>query len=181
MSGSELELAPLRSWDDFLANSARFQIPNYREPERWTNRVMQNLLYYQSNYFVSAVIIFTVVGITHPQKFLCGMAALAALFAVFYYVSNQKAMASRFRRDHPLLSLTIIFSGGYFIMLQLGSVMVFVFGICLPLLVVLIHASLRLRNIRNKLTNRIESAGLRRSPMGLFLDELGLESDKFVM
>ena len=62
MAGAELELAPLRSLDDFLSNSARFQIPNYREPERWTNRVVQNLLYYQTNYFVSAVLIFTLVG-----------------------------------------------------------------------------------------------------------------------
>ena len=46
---------------------------------------------------------------------------------------------------------------------------------------VLLHASLRLRNMRNKLSNRMESAGLRRTPMGLFLDELGMESDKFVM
>ena len=62
MAGAELELAPLRSLDDFLSNSARFQIPNYREPERWTNRVVQNLLYYQTNYLVSAVLIFTLVG-----------------------------------------------------------------------------------------------------------------------
>ena len=70
----------------------------------------------------------------HPQKFLCGMAALAALFAIFYYVTNQKAMASRFRRDHPVLSLTVILTGGYFVMKMLGSVLVFLFGICLPLL-----------------------------------------------
>ena len=56
------------------------------------------------------------------------------LFAIFYYITNQKAIASRFRRDHPLLSLTVIFTGGYFIMLMLGSVLVFLFGICLPLL-----------------------------------------------
>ena len=70
----------------------------------------------------------------HPQKFLCGLAALAVLFGVFYYITNQKAMASRFRRDHPVLSLTIIFAGGYFITKMLGSVLVFLFGICLPLL-----------------------------------------------
>ena len=46
---------------------------------------------------------------------------------------------------------------------------------------VLLHASLRLRNIRNKITNRMESVGLRRTLMGLFLDELGMESDKFTM
>ena len=69
----------------------------------------------------------------HPQKFLCGLAALAALFAIFYYVTNRKAATSRFRRDHPLLSLTIILTGGYFIMAMLGSVLVFLLGICLPL------------------------------------------------
>ena len=62
MAGMELEVAPLRSLDDFLANSARFQLPNYREPERWNNRIMQNLLYYQTNYFITAVLIFTLVG-----------------------------------------------------------------------------------------------------------------------
>ena len=57
-----VELAPLRPFDDFLLQSARFQIPNVKEPDRWANRVVSNLLYYQTNYFLAALIIFLLVG-----------------------------------------------------------------------------------------------------------------------
>lgn len=39
------------------------------------------------------------------------------------------------------------------------------------------HASFRLRNMKNKLENRIEGAGLRRSPMGILLESLGQQED----
>jgi len=171
----------MRSLDDFLVGSARFQIPNLRDLDRWSNRMVQNLLYYQTNYMLTAMLIFLVIGMLHPHKFLCGMAALAVMLAIFYYITNKKAMASQFKRDHPLLSVTLILSGGYFIVYMLGSVMVFMFGICLPLLAVLVHASLRLRNIKNKLTNKVEAIGLKKTPMGFFLDQLGMESDKFLL
>ena len=58
----DVEIAPLKSMDDFLLNSARFQIPNFKDPDKWTNRVIQNLLYYQTNYFLLAVVIFLFVG-----------------------------------------------------------------------------------------------------------------------
>lgn len=35
-----------------------------------------------------------------------------------------------------------------------------------------IHASLRLRNLKNKLENKIEGIGLKRTPMGIVLDAL---------
>ena len=58
----DIEIAPMRSMDDFLLNSARFQIPNFKDPDKWSNRVIQNLMYYQTNYFLLAVIIFLIVG-----------------------------------------------------------------------------------------------------------------------
>ena len=33
-------------------------MPDTSDPGRWTNRVVNNLLYYQTNYFVSALIVF---------------------------------------------------------------------------------------------------------------------------
>ncbi len=57
-----VEFAPLRSLDDFVLGSARFQVPSFKDPERVVNRIINNLLYYQSNYFLSAVVIFLVVG-----------------------------------------------------------------------------------------------------------------------
>ena len=43
--------------------------------------------------------------------------------------------------------------------------------------VVLIHASLRMRNVRNKITNRMEHVGLKRTPMGIILEGLGQEQE----
>jgi len=41
----------------------------------------------------------------------------------------------------------------------------------------LIHASLRLRNIKNKISGKIEFVGIKRTPMGLLLESLGNEQE----
>lgn len=38
--------------------------------------------------------------------------------------------------------------------------------------VMFIHASLRLRNLKNKVENKMEGIGLKRTPMGIVLDAL---------
>lgn len=43
--------------------------------------------------------------------------------------------------------------------------------------VVLVHASMRLRNLKNKLENKLERIGLKRTPMGLLLEALGQEQE----
>ena len=57
-----LEIAPLRSLDDFILESARFQMPNFQDLDKWGHRVYNNLIYYQSNYFLMALGLFTLVG-----------------------------------------------------------------------------------------------------------------------
>ena len=57
-----VELAPLRTFDDFVLGSARFQVPNFKDPEKIINRIINNLLYYQTNYFLAAIIVFLLVG-----------------------------------------------------------------------------------------------------------------------
>lgn len=173
--GSEVELAPLRSIEDFLLQSARFQIPNHKEPERWINRVNNNLLYYQTNYFVMIFLVFLVVGMMHPLQFLYGFTAICVAFGIFVYVTNNKQTTWKFKKDHPLVSVCIIIASGYFVVTLLGSVFVFLVGIALPLLLVFLHASMRLRNVKNKIANKMEMIGLRKTPMGLFLDALGQE------
>lgn len=59
---SAFEVAPLRSLDDFLLESARFQVPNVGDLEKWGKRVYSNLIYYQSNYFLLALVLFALVG-----------------------------------------------------------------------------------------------------------------------
>ncbi|XP_054714203.1 PRA1 family protein 3-like [Uloborus diversus] len=172
---NEIEIAPIRNLNDFLLESARFQIPNFKDLEKWSNRVCQNLLYYQTNYFFSAVAVFTIIGIIHPAKMLSGILAVLIAFGLFCYVTNAKRPAAKFKRDHPFISILVIFSGGYFVVYMLGSVLVFLFGILLPVALIFIHASMRLRNLRNKVTNKIENIGFKKTPMGLFLEALGQE------
>ncbi|KAH8321872.1 hypothetical protein KR067_007109 [Drosophila pandora] len=47
-----LQLSLLRTLDDFILGSARFQLPNLKDFDKWSNRVVQNWLYYQTNYFL---------------------------------------------------------------------------------------------------------------------------------
>ena len=61
-SSGQLEIAPLRTLDDFLTDSARFQVPNFRDLDKWGNRVFNNLVYYQTNYFLMAIALFALVG-----------------------------------------------------------------------------------------------------------------------
>ena len=41
--------------------------------------------------------------------------------------------------------------------------------------VIFLHASMRMRNVKNKMSKKLESLGLKRTPMGILLFELGLE------
>lgn len=168
---------PLRSLSDFLLESARFQMPNMKDPDKWANRVIHNLYYYQTNYFLTTLIIFLIIGILHPVKMVCGFAAISAAFGIFVYCTNSQWTARRFKRNHPVISLIIIVAAGYLLVYMFGAVIVFMFGIAFPLLLTMIHASLRMRGIRNKLTNKLETSGLRRTPMGIILDGLGQEAE----
>lgn len=51
------------------------------------------------------------------------------------------------------------------------------FDACFP--GIFAHASFRLRNMKNKLENKIEGAGLKRSPMGILLEALGQHEEGF--
>ncbi|CAG9831458.1 unnamed protein product [Diabrotica balteata] len=178
-ASSDFEIAPLRSLDDFLLEAARFQIPNVKDLEKWGNRVTQNLLYYQTNYFLMSILIFIIVGVIHPIKMACGLLATAVLFMIFLYVTNEKVTAAQFKRKHPIISIIIVFAGAYFIAYMLQSLLVFLLGVLLPVAAIFVHSSLRLRNLKNKIVNKVENLGLRTTPMGFFLEEMGLESDLF--
>ena len=55
------ELPPFRSLQDFITE-ARFSAPTMNDPERLANRVVSNLLYYQTNYFFCSIILFLLVA-----------------------------------------------------------------------------------------------------------------------
>lgn len=174
---ADVKFAPFRPIEDYLLESARFQPPDFNDPERWANRVMNNLLYYQTNYFFTIVVVHLLIGLMNPGQMLLGLIAICSVFAIFVSLSNNQAELRRFKRHHPVACSVAIVAGGYAVMYLFGSIMVFLFGIALPLALVLIHASMRLRNTKSKITNKLEQIGFVRTPMGLLLEALGQEQE----
>lgn len=61
MSQQELQFAPIRSLNDFILD-ATWNVPNFSDLPRLNNRVVSNLIYYQTNYFVFGIVLFLLVG-----------------------------------------------------------------------------------------------------------------------
>ncbi|XP_029364064.1 PRA1 family protein 2 [Echeneis naucrates] len=168
---------PLRSLEDFIRGSARFAVPDVSDLDRWNNRIINNLLYYQSNYFVFVLGFLVIVGYFRPLELFVGAVVVTLLFLGFIWTAENQAPVRRFRRNHPSICVLVILLGSYLFILLLGGVAVFLFGIAFPILMVLVHASVRLRSLKNKLENKLESIGLKRTPMGLLLEALGQEQE----
>jgi Flp pilus assembly protein TadB len=117
------------------------------------------------------------IGIIHPVQIVLGFVALALVFGLFVYFTKNQYKARRFKHDHPIVCVAAVLAAGYFVVYMFGAVLVFIFGIALPLLLIMIHASLRLRNFKNKLANKMEFVGLKRTPMGIILEGLGQEQE----
>ncbi|XP_029578816.1 PRA1 family protein 2 [Salmo trutta] len=177
MEKMDVQPPPIRTLDDFVLGSAQFAVPDIRNLERWNNRIINNLLYYQSNYFVSFLTILGIVGYFQPFNLFLGATVVTLVFMGFVWAAENQAPIRRFRRNHPSLALGAILGASYLFLTVLGGVAVFLFGIAFPILLILIHASVRLRSLKNKLENKLESIGLKRTPMGLLLESLGQEQE----
>ena len=133
-------------------------------------------MYYQTNYLFSAVTIFSVVFLAKPHEMFAGIAILIICFGGYYVASGRQPEMRRFKRDHPLVVTFLCFTVGYYLVCKVTSIYVFIIGILLPILFTLGHASLRQRNITNKLANASNVLGLsKKTPMGFVLECIGLE------
>ena len=127
-----------------------------------------------------------------------GLFAIGLACGLFVAANNGGPQVTKFKQEHKIVSIICLLLGAYLIIYLLDGILVFLLGILLPfsgkspclltfmfnfnlyqdfrLLATFIHSSLRLRSLRNKLTNKMEEIGLKKStPMGMFLDALGFE------
>ncbi|CAG9808012.1 unnamed protein product [Chironomus riparius] len=180
-SMNNFQFAPLRTLDDFLLESARFQLPNFGDFEKWGNRVVKNLLYYQTNYFVLGCMELIIIGLFQPVKIALGM---ASIFAVIYallmiYGPNQNPSVQQLQSVNKYAVFGLLLGITYIFLYMFDAVLLVLFAVLLPISSVFIHSSLRLRNLKNKLTSTVESIGIKHSPMGQFLEAMGLMPDTF--
>ncbi|XP_075039518.1 PRA1 family protein 3 [Mixophyes fleayi] len=175
----DVQVAPLRPWGDFFPGTDRFSRPDFKDISKWNNRVVNNLMYYQTNYLVLAAATVCLVGFLSPFNMILGGTVVVLVFLGFVWTSHNKDFVRKFKKQYPTLFIMSIMLSSYFVISLFGGVMVFVFGITFPLLLMFIHASLRLRNIKNKLENKMEGVGLKKTPMGIVLDALEQQEENF--
>ena len=63
-----------------------------------------------------------------------GVMAIGGVTTLFVYVSDNQLQFRRFKKQHPGISVCLVMLGGYIFIWLFGSVLVFLFGIALPML-----------------------------------------------
>ncbi|XP_061546388.1 ADP-ribosylation factor-like 6 interacting protein 5b isoform X2 [Phycodurus eques] len=131
---AKMELAPLRTWDDFYPGTERFGKPEFGDVARWNNRMISNLMYYQTNYFAAAVVVFLIVGFLNPLGMFLGGTVVTLVFMGSVWAGENQAIIKNFKRKNPTLFVIGVMVTSYFLLSLCGGVMVFIFGITFPLL-----------------------------------------------
>merc|ERR1712200_243214 len=116
------EIAPLRGIDDFVLTKSRFQIPNFQDEDRWFNRIVYNLMYYQTNYLLSSFIIFGFVLLSRPQEMLTGLFLMALVFGGSLFLQSKQIEVRNFKQNHPLVVTSLCFTFGYYLIYKLTNV-----------------------------------------------------------
>lgn len=113
-----------------------------------------------------------------PGKLLFGLFSIGVGVASLIYLAMNKPAVNQFQSEHPAVTVTGIFILGYSLVYVFDCVLIFLLATLFPVLLMLIHASTRQRGVKNKIAEKMDSLGLKKTPMGLFLDYLGQELDK---
>lgn len=132
---NNFQFAPLRSLDDFLLESARFQVPNFSDFEKWGNRVVKNLLYYQTNYFILAAIELIIIGLIQPMKIVCGIVSLVAVFyaLLMIYGPNKLQATQQLQSVNKYAVLGLLLGIAYIFLYMFDAVLLVMFAILLPM------------------------------------------------
>ncbi|KAI6214287.1 PRA1 family protein [Aphelenchoides besseyi] len=170
-----IELAPFRTIDEFVLDKARFQLPTFNNLKKWNNRVVTNLLYYQTNYFAVALTIVALCGFMHSRDIVVGASAIGLLAATVLVMLSKNGQLLKIRADHPYLIWVAFAIAGYYFIYVLPSVVILLFTFAFPVLIVFVHASLRLRNLNAKVNIKMEAMELRFTVMGQLFDLLNVD------
>ena len=127
-------MAPFRSIDEFLTSESkykffpleiltictlhRFEMPELSNIEKMSGKVVSNLLYYQTNYFVTFALIFLLVFFFVPWKMIYIVILLGLVFGAQYYMSLHHVHVKVWKRTHPTAVMTATFIIAMFFLYQ---------------------------------------------------------------
>lgn len=172
----DIQVPPFRKMDEFILGRARFQLPPFTDLPKWNNRILTNLLYFQTNYFAIMLVVILLYCAAQIRQVTLGISALVILGAALSLLSSKHPTLEQIRSDHPVLTLLGVLVALYYFICAFTSVCVVLFIILMPTLLVLIHASLRLRDLKAKINRQlIEGTGLRTTLMSRFLGLMNVD------
>merc|ERR1712226_523221 len=136
---NHVKIAPLRTLEDFMS---RFAFPDLQTEKRLENRIVCNLLYYQTNYLLSAMMIFSIFILMNPVKMLFGITSMTVLIWILHRC-NQNMQIKQLNESQPLFS---ILATSYIIHLLMPAYfqscsIYFIFSLLLPIIFILAHSS----------------------------------------
>ncbi|XP_047393068.1 PRA1 family protein 2 isoform X2 [Sciurus carolinensis] len=131
---SEVRLPPLRALDDFVLGSARLAAPDPCDPQRWCHRVINNLLYYQTNYLLCFGFGLALSGYVRPLHTLLSALAVVAALGVLVWAAETRAAVRRCRRSHPAACLASVLAVGLLVLWVAGGACTFLISIAGPVL-----------------------------------------------
>lgn len=132
LSELRADLAPVRNLHDFIADTARFQLPNFGDLEKWGNRVVNNLLYYQTNYFLIALIILLSMTLAYPLSMFVGFSVTALGYISYNHMSHIEGTVKTFKDTHPLAAFGSVAAVSIFVLYLLGFLVIFSLSLLLP-------------------------------------------------
>jgi len=141
-----------------LLDKKRYELPE--DVVRCNKRVLNNLHYYETNYFLVFILICLFISYLAPGKFFAGLIAVTMSLGSFFYGRSKQPQLKQIYENHPFLFIFINLLTAYLLVYLMNSVSVFILAITTPLLVIFLHASLRVRG-KDSVSNQ--------SPMAFFL------------
>ena len=103
-----IKLPKFRTLEDFLLQADRYSIPNHGNTDRFNNRVLNNLLYYQTNYIATFLCCFTMVCILQPKAVLLGSVFVGGILLGGNWVIENRDEFENLRENRQ----GILFFGG---------------------------------------------------------------------
>ncbi|KAK4468979.1 hypothetical protein MN116_000116 [Schistosoma mekongi] len=161
---------PLRSFSDFLGRGARFSVP--REC-KWDKRVISNLIYYQSNYFLLSFVIIILLSALNPVLVLTGLLVVCIPLAILLFLDVQTL--NTINQPKILVPSCIVIS--VLIIRFISGIILFFCVLLVPVLSIFLHALCRQRNLKNKVCKLVESVrvGEQKTLMGYILEVFGVD------
>uniref|UniRef100_A0AC34QBB0 PRA1 family protein n=1 Tax=Panagrolaimus sp. JU765 TaxID=591449 RepID=A0AC34QBB0_9BILA len=171
----DIQFAPLRPFSEFLTDKSRFELPAFNDIGKWNNRIVSNLLYFQSNYFIFMLIACLLISALDPKGFAIGFIIILLIGILVLVALSDDNNIVTVRSEHPYALLAVILVISYLAISYISYVIIAIFAFAFPLLFVLVHASLRLRGFMNKINRNFKEGIVQKTVMATILKALGIE------